>query len=42
MFNIALMPAPKTTPEPAKPTLMEEMEGTAKPGGRGTKKAVAN
>src|SRR3954466_2721986 len=36
VFNIALMPAPKTTPEPAKPTLMEEME--KKPSGRPQKK----
>src|SRR4051812_10379943 len=39
VFKIALMPAPKTTPEPAKPSLMEEMEG-AKPVGRSQKKAV--
>jgi ATP-dependent Lon protease len=38
VFNIALMPAPVTTPEPAKPTLMEEME---KSKGRPQKKAVA-
>jgi ATP-dependent Lon protease len=42
VFKIALMPAPKSTPEPAKPTLMEEMEGGGKPAGRGQKKAVAN
>jgi ATP-dependent Lon protease len=41
VFNIALMPAPKSTPEPAKPTLMEEME-EGKPKGRSQKKAVAN
>jgi ATP-dependent Lon protease len=44
VFNIALMPAPNKTPsEAVKPSLMEEMEGAAKPAtGRGTtKKAVA-
>jgi ATP-dependent Lon protease len=41
VFNIALMPAPKSTPEPTKPTLMEEME-EGKSKGRGQKKAVAN
>ena len=43
VFKIALMPAPnKVSPaETAKPSLMEEMEGT-KPTGRGQKKAVVN
>jgi ATP-dependent Lon protease len=40
VFNIALLPAPKTTPEPAKPTLMEEMEGKTG-GGRGKRAAAA-
>src|SRR5215212_5873852 len=43
VFSIALLPAPKSAPEPSKPTLMEEMEAS-KDGktGRSVKKAVAS
>jgi ATP-dependent Lon protease len=44
VFNIALLPAPKkaSPSETAKPSLMEEMEGTAKPSaGRSGKKVAA-
>jgi ATP-dependent Lon protease len=43
VFKIALLPAPnKAASEPAKPTLMEEMEKTTTPPPRDKKKAVAN
>ncbi|MEO5567146.1 MAG: endopeptidase La, partial [Gemmatimonadaceae bacterium] len=45
VFNIALLPAPKSAPEPAKPTLMEEMEASKDSASKGTrsgKKAVAS
>jgi ATP-dependent Lon protease len=43
VFKIALMPAPtKAASETGKPSLMEEMEGGGKSGGRGQKKAAVN
>ena len=40
VFNIALLPAPKATPDGSKPTLMEEMESSTQSPARGKKQAA--